>query len=284
MIAPLIAVCAFALPPSEASAKDEAKSPATLNQPLKWHKVGKDGRREELAKSPANGPKASAVFKKPDGSAGTRQISPALRLTGDAYYVAELPDAVRSDPLFVDFSISGTAGSTPDQGSIINVDGAVIGFQLRPGVDRADVMVLDIGSDGQPIWHKAGWGLPIDPTKHITASPRMAVRLDHKNVEWSLYANDVLVMGGLPLLAAKDKGAPAITLKAGPVDSDTLVLKRIRIGVKPSGRGKEFLPAGPDGWIDFAKARTENDLRLGPVSHAITKSTSANRQPQEPKQ
>lgn len=275
-IAPLAAMLVLASPHYAASVPDK------LNQPLKWDKLNPDGSRQDLPDANADKPKARAVRKKEDGTIVSREASPAIQRRGSSIYVADLPEAVRRELLFVDFSISGTAGSTADQGSIIDIDGAIIGFQLEPEVNRAEVMVLVLGGDDQPVWRKAGWGLPIDPNKQVTASPRMAVRLDYKNSRWALFANDVLVAGDLPLFS--DKGAPTIRLKAGLLETDLLILKRIRIADKPSGRDKKFIPAGPDGRIDYAKARAENDPRLGVPAQFISGRNSTNPKQREPKQ
>lgn len=232
---------------------------------LEWKKAGENTAESAMSKQgkKESRPPLSVVRKKPDGTNEIIQRDPQPgAMKGSAVYSAELSPGVRKESNFVGFLLSGTAGVEPDNGTIICIDGATLGFKRAVVGNRvrAQVYALTVGEDNTTTWKSVNWGLPIDPSTDLTAPTKMMVRLDHVKNTWALYHSDVLIADGLPLLPAK--GPPTFSLRPGVVDSDTVKFMRAWSASKPDPRQDKFLPAEADGKIDYEKAQRESDSRL----------------------
>lgn len=272
---PLLILCSSPLTAADAPKKSDAS--ATAVDPtvpkLTWNKVKSDGTQELAPELQDKTPgKATVIRKNPDGSQRISTLNSIDLKTfqGQAVYRSELPSSVRKNVTFVNFRVSGTPGEKVEDGSVINIDGAILGFQARQPSSRqpyesirAQLMVRDLSPDGNLTWRAVNWWMSIDPQKYITVSAPIGVKLDHATNTWALYHNDLLVAENLPLFY--DEKKPTVSVRAGDGPSDILELKVFKVSDKPKGRNEDGQLPATDGKIDFAKAVRENDPRLKPA-------------------
>lgn len=252
--------------------------PALRSGPgLTWKKVNPDGSETvetQLADKPRRFVAVITVHKQ-DGTAVQipKYALDVKNFRGSATYYARLPQTVRLKPTFVNFIISCTVGSKPDNGSVINVDGAIFGFQVtnvgseKNPVYRAKAAYMDTDANGKKVWKPLNYGISIQVDKGITGSPKLGVYLDYAHHSWAFYRSDILIKGNLPLFS--EDGPPKISLRAGLLDTDVLALKDLEISNKPYSRPDFYLPV-VNGKIDFAKAIRERDPRLRPAGGNAT--------------
>lgn len=185
-------------------------------------------------------------------------LSPKLYYAGETYY-AELDTEIRNKTKFLHFILSGTAKQNPGEGTIINIDGAILGFTAHrdeaTGRGLARIVTLD-ELDGNPVWVPVGVHVRLGPQDIITGSPPLAVRLDHKHNTWALFASNLLIAEGLPLFS--EGATPTVSIRAGQAHGDMAVLKHFQVHDNPGGRDGKFLPS-VNGKIDLEKAFEEGN-------------------------
>ena len=238
---------------------------------LTWKKINQGG--GETIETELADKTRPAVAKinvvKQDGSTVQRVLYglDVKRFRGSAVHYAILPASVRQKPTFVDFILSGTVGSEPDSGSVINVDGAILGFQFAKAGSaqkptyRAQAVYMDADANGNKRWKPTGYSTFIMPGQEMDGAAKLGIRLDYVHHRWAFYRSDILVKDNLPLFS--QNGPPKISLRAGLLDTDVLALEELKISDKPYSRPDIYLPA-VNGKIDIAKAKREHDPRLHP--------------------
>lgn len=181
----------------------------------------------------------------------------AIRLAPAKEYYAELPESVRRGPSFVQFIISGVAKTKPEDGTILDMDGAVVGFRLtnKPAAqaeaaDEAQLVVMDLDSNGELKWRETGLYFALDPGKALTGSPKLCARLDPENLSWTLLYRDIVVEQDLPLISGQLK--PTLSVRASSGGEDA-VLKNLEFRSAPPARSAVF-PAAVNGVISLDAA------------------------------
>lgn len=236
---------------------------------LKWSMSGSG----EVKLPKKSDPQKQATVKTKDGKGQDVEVKVSpLQITtfrGTATYIAELPQRVRQKPTFVNFLLSATPGTTPQDGSIFNIDGAIFSFVEVPTsanqMPKARLMVQDVKPDGSILWRTVNWTVTMD-AEAMTVSPPMGVRIDYANKTWALYHYDLIIAEGLPLFVSAKK--PTITVTPGRVVTDIALLKELRISGIPRSRPQNLAVPLKNGRIDIETAVKENDprLKLGTVT------------------
>lgn len=232
---------------------------------LCWRIVNSDGTGivvPELASKPR--PKLRRVRESKSGEKQSFEVR-ALDVKdfrGANTYVADLPKRVRSEVTYVNMIFEATPSQNPDNGSLLDVDGARIGFKLMTQsangsmLPRAQLVVEVDNDDGVKEWKPVPLILAIDPEKNLSKSPEICVCLDHKHNTWSLYIKDIRLIEALPLAGNQD--TPIIRVSAGAAATDAFRLKSLRLDDKPSARPKKLFAPAKDGRIDFEHVKKTN--------------------------
>lgn len=225
-----------------------------------WRKRAPDGRDLGLA-AELNPPKArpTAPDKKPEAKgqpAGSARLDTKMFLDSDTYY-GELPAKLRQEVSYVHFALDATAQSNPGEGTVLNIDGAIVGFRARrdeiTGRGTAELVTMDVSADGKPEWKGTGIIFMLSPQRGFTGAPMLCAKLDPKNDVWTLYYRDIIVRENLPLLTTAT--APTISTRAGKV-GDAAMLLDFKIAPTPPARNPAYVRS-VNGRIDLAKARRE---------------------------
>lgn len=222
--------------------------------PLVWRAVDGQPLGEDFAAlRPADAPKRTEplVLRKGDGSGRTvtPRVLDAKAFFGGRAYAADLPGSLRGQATFVRFLLSGTAKADPESGTILNIDGAILGFRTLAGTPEAvEVVTTDAPAAGQRTWRPVGMALRIDARNGLTGSPPLAVRLDHATRTWTLYMQDLILAENLPLLT--EPGAPRVTVQPGGGPGDLAILKELVL--KEPGHRPDNPIKAVNGRIDLA--------------------------------
>lgn len=221
----------------------EALAPALTRPTLVWEAKSATGeslgRADRLQLSTSGRPEAAG------------RMSPTF-FSGDTTYSTTLPEAVRDSSQFVHFIFSGTARPSPDEGTVLNFDGAWLGLIAKrdDSTDQgtAQVVVRDFDPKGALSWKPVGILFHLSPQQDaIIASPTLAIRFDHAAQSWSLYLKDVAMAENLPLLS--DGPAPKLSVRAG-LAGDQARLIDLQIGDRPLAR--ENAPSAVQGRTTLA--------------------------------
>jgi hypothetical protein len=216
---------------------------ATTRYPGKILEVGPDGKfldgagKTGLFRLDRNGVLV------PSADAATFEVR---YFVGARRYVTELPAVLRDAPSHLEIAFSGTARATPEEGTVLNLDGAMVGF-LRP-VDRPGEMGLitlamrDLDGQGRPVWRATPIHLRSGPMDELVSSGPFTVELDHARGRWALFRNDEPLMRDLRLFTQGARPTAAIT--AGQED-DLAIMQSF--SVLPLGPVKRTEPIPVDG-------------------------------------
>ena len=143
-----------------------------------WRKRAPDGRDLGLA-AELNPPKArpAASDKKPEAKgqpAVSARLDTKMFLDSDTYY-GELPAKLRQEVSYVHFALDATAQSNPGEGTVLNIDGAIVGFRARrdeiTGRGTAELVTMDVSADGKPEWKGTGIIFMLSPQRGFTGAP-----------------------------------------------------------------------------------------------------------------
>lgn len=262
-------------------AKPEPATPPASDDVLVWKKQGgpdkKSDEVENLAPAAKKGLQIKQVTKDKKGkvikSRDVQLLDPKLFFTGEVYF-AKLNERVRQKPTFVHFLISGTAKEKPEDGTIINIDGAIIGFKAKrdevTGRGIARLVALKDMVNGERVWAPAGINVLLGPRDIVTGSPPLAARLDYAHRTWSLYTGDIILAEGLPLFS--DNGHPTVSIRAGAGPGDMAIIKKFELHDNPGGRSAEFIRS-TNGKIDAVRAFNEGhpSVRKFSKGHEVNK-------------
>jgi len=261
-----------AQPSEQAAARAAQKDPPgnERKNELRWQEVDPQTRQARLV--PELQPRERRVMgygvkRRADGSEETREVRAVdlKRFTGEKVHFAELDRNVREQPVHVSFLLSAVMRERPEEGTILNIDGAVIGFRHRaPQVEgepatHAELVTMDIDPAGNTIWQPTRIYYPLGADPAFAGSPKMCVRLDHAARSWTLLFRDIVLAEDLPLFATGEQ--PVVSLRAG-LPGDTAWLKELKVRASPPGRPADALPMAANGRLDLAKAHAEGDRRV----------------------
>ncbi len=257
---PVLWLAAFlsgvAIAPAQPSPSENAPGRAEIV----WKKRGPDGRDLGLATElNAVVPRPAAPAKKPekkDKPTKEGGKAPSMFLD-DVTYHGELPAKVRQEVTCVHFALDATAHAEPEEGTLLNLDGAIVGFKAkrdeRTGRGMAELVTMDVSAGGQPDWKGTGIYFMLGPQGSFTGAPKLCARIDHKNDTWALYYRDIVVRENLPLLATE--AVPAISVRAGRA-GDAAVLLDLRVAKAPPERNPAYVRS-VNGKVDLAQAHRE---------------------------
>ena len=237
-----------------------AQPPGTPSQGssnFAWKKRSPDGK--DLGEAPdVKGPLTVKVGtkgrKNADGSlAEIKDVfgQTTQQFTGADTYYCELDPAIRAKVTFVEVKIRPAVVQNADAGTILNIDGAVIGFaQLanNQGPAAFELLIQDSGKDGKPTWVKTGLVYAINAQDHHPAPVRISVRLDHKNKVWALLLNNIVIDDFVALAGTESK--PTFSICAGAGQTVRLQGLTVLEG-PPRGNGRFTTEAS----LDLAQAR-----------------------------
>ncbi|MGH8016888.1 MAG: hypothetical protein ACREIA_01145 [Opitutaceae bacterium] len=261
--------------PASGSVETPSGKPSSPSAPkgLQWRKLDAQGRDAGLVArlQPREKPIIGYMGKRqPDGSFADIKPMRALDpkgFLGSEVYFAELDAKVRRAPAYIIFLLRGTMRAEPEQGTILNIDGAVMGFreQKKPAraadqtPNLAELVTLDVDESGAQVWRGTGFHYSLHAEDPLSGGTKMCVRLDHAEKTWTLYFRDLIVAEGLPLFALSER--PTVTIRAGLVPEDEAWVNDLRVVAKLPGRGPFGLPA-ENGRLDLKGARERGDPRL----------------------
>lgn len=149
----------------------------------------------------------------------------------DTYY-GQLPAEVRGESRFVHFILRPTARQRAEEGTVLDIDGATLGFtsahDRRSDRSKVELVVRTIGLDGKPQWIPSGIIFLIKPGQPVPL-PRLAVRFNRDSGTWALQMNDVVIRNGLALMT--NAREPTISVRAG-MAGDSARLLDLRVDRK----------------------------------------------------
>lgn len=266
----LFLTIAFALTPFSLFAEKMgpvSKEDRRSEQPvLTWH--ASNDAKTEHAEAPTTSKKGpDLTFSAKNGTREIKYNVPALQITtfrGDVTYNADLPSKVRDRRMFVNLRVSATPGTSPGDGSVVNIDGAIFTFVEVPQTSaakarRARLFVRDVSKDGAPTWNAQNWIIALDSNGRTSPS-LIGIHLDYKNLSWTLYHNDLVVTENLPLLPTSKNAT--VSVCAGKVKTDSLLVKDLAISGLPHLRPADLRVPAQDGQIDVEKAIRDHDPHL----------------------
>jgi hypothetical protein len=165
------------------------------------------------------------------------------RVDGEVTFESVLPNDFRSNMNVVHFGLLATAHPEAEAGTVLNIDGAVVGLvggkdSTKGGGIAQLVARVGIDKNGKAIWRPLGVLLQQSPVESFYATPLLAVKVDNVTRTWSLYMHDNLVRSNIPL--APQEGAPTIKIRAG-TRADSARLLSLAISNAP--------PLSPDGVV-----------------------------------
>lgn len=105
-----------------------------------------------------------------------------------------------SSVAFIDFYTRPVATSASEQGEMLDINGARIGFFRNPQREaQAEFWVYDgLNEDAQGAWVRTGWSVEIDPKSGLPATwVRLTIREDFPRQVWDLSVNGELVGANL---------------------------------------------------------------------------------------
>jgi hypothetical protein len=154
-----------------------------------------------------------------------------VRLEGGRRYTARLPGLVRHEPAFVEIAFSGSARAEPADGTVINVDGAILGFRRTGSGELCELVARDRDASGEAVWRPTGvFTFSRVPEQPVSAGP-FTLGIDPGARSWTLFRGDQVILGNLGLFPPDPR--PAIVCDAGR-EGDTAVISSLA-----------FLPHGP---------------------------------------
>lgn len=232
-----------------------------------WKKRGADG-RDLGAASELNvvvtSPVAGQKGEKKDKPTRDGGKVPGMFLD-DVVYHGELPTKVRQGVTFIHFALDATANASPEDGTLINIDGAVLGYKATrdetTGRGTAELVTMDMTPDGKSDWKGTGYYFMLGPQGGFTGAPTLCVKVDSGNGTWTLYARDIIIRENLPLLTTE--ALPTISVRAGRV-GDAAVLLDLKVADAPPTRNPAYVKS-LNGRVDLAKAHQEGhpNVRTG---------------------
>jgi hypothetical protein len=241
-----------------------------LSKPdLKWSRTNDDGSEaDEKMLTPSPGAAFKLTRQNPDGTSALVSI-PGLstsHFVGHATRNLKLPYAIRKKPTFINFLVHATPAPDPDSGTILNVDGAIIGFKAFNADNGsrilARIVVRNVDPDGKPYWQDSHAVLLFADKEGRALPVRLGVCLDSTNNSWSLYQTDFVIADNLPLFTSS--GAPLLSVRPGLLDNDSVSIADLTTGGHPYYRLRQYLPADTHGKLDIQTALRESDPRLHP--------------------
>lgn len=270
-VAVLVALFSFAATTAVVAQTPNGPTHPRVDDPerpkLNWKKHAADGRDLGEAtdlnaadKKPER--PATLPVSRPKPNKSPRADEKKLFRGSDAYS-AELPAKLRDEVTYVHFSLEAMAKPDPAAGSILNIDGAFMGFRAnrddKTGRGTAELVTMDVDKDGNPAWQGTGIYFMLSPQRTMTIAPLLCAKIDPKAEIWTLYNRDVIVRENLPLLTT----APTATLTtwAGKGD-DTAQLREFKISSGPPARRGEYVPT-INGRVDLAKAHRDGHPLVG---------------------
>ena len=232
-----------------------------------WMRMNDDGSETGIAASTTSGPQ-SVKINAQDKSGKPVDLAmtffPTNRFAGHQTEYLRLPGYVRAKPTFINFFIHATPAADPDNGTIVNVDGAIIGFQQVVATDGsgilARIVVKSIDSHGKPVWQNSKIVLSLSAGGPRAVGVRLGVRLDPENSRWSLYLTDMNAADDIPLFAEQKDAR--LSIRAGLLDTDVVSISDLTVGPHPYFRSADYLPADANGHLDVGSARKEHDPRV----------------------
>ncbi len=278
---------------AEPAKADTADRSAVLPTQLRWQKRDAAGWSTGLVPElqPREGKRVIGhkIKRAPDGAITERHEMRALDpkiFHGSDTFFAELDPSVRAAPAYLHFMLSGVMRARPEEGTILNIDGAVLGFREQPprvageAPKLAELVTYDVDAAGAFVWRPTGVFFTLHADRPLSAAPKLCVRLDHAAQSWTLLARDIVVAGDLALFSVEER--PVVSIRAG-LPGDEAWLKDLKVRRAPPRRPPHFLPA-ENGRLDLARAYAEGDERVirgvtaGPPAAART-GPPANAQP-----
>lgn len=131
--------------------------------------------------------------------------------------VSLLPKTIRTGLSYVEVAFSGVARELPEHGTIMNIDGAVIGFSAKRNGEKsgpAEMMVMDLNSEGKRFWRRTGYIFAFTSTDQLLESPRINVVFGVKAPTWTLQVGGFTILESIALLDRVDQ--PIAVLTPGP--------------------------------------------------------------------
>jgi hypothetical protein len=265
LVLPVFVAAVVTLVATERIASSPATSTLTLQPPAL---IAEQPQRPQITwrKRLANGVDLGVVYE-PDLLNGKiarvttpNSGKPKDFINDDTYY-GQLPAEVRGDSEFVHFILRATAREKADEGTVLDIDGAILGFTSvydeRSDRSRVELVAKSIGFDGKPQWIPLGMTFQVKPGQHVPL-PRLAVHLNHADGMWALQLNDLVIRSGLFL--ATDATVPTISVRAGKV-GDTARLLDLRIDRKaPLASARNLVVT--NGRIDLKKEYESGNSRI----------------------
>jgi hypothetical protein len=215
---------------------------ASRTHPGKLLEVGPDGRfLDGIDRTVFRLDRAGTIV--PGTTADTFEVR---FFVGQRRYVTELPAILREAPSHVEIALSGTARRTPEEGTVFNLDGAVVGYlRIADAGGKSSAIELvgrDLDAQGRPIWRSLGITLPDRPPDELVSSGPFTIALDHARGLWSCYRGDQLIASDVHLFTQEQRPIAACT--AGQED-DLAILQAFSI--LPLGPVKSPQPRSVDG-------------------------------------
>jgi hypothetical protein len=167
---------------------------------------------------------------------------------GRRRYVTELPTILREAPSHVEITFSGTARATPDEGTVFNLDGAVVGF-LRATDESGNFPTIelvgrDLDAQNRQVWRRLGFTLANRAVDELVSSGTFTIALDHARGVWTCYRGDQPLAKDVHLFTQEPRPIAACT--AGQED-DLAILQSF--SVLPNGPLKPPQPKSVDGYF-----------------------------------
>jgi hypothetical protein len=252
--------CSLSVVAQQIASASPAPSISPERPVLLWSLRAPDGRTTNPAPGAREGersrtpppPVARTELAKPPG---LDKPAPKTFLGHDLFF-AQLPNAVRSKVTYVHLALNATARTNPDEGTTVNVDGAILGFRSKRGVDgrgMAELVVRDLGVRAGLDWYGTGVYFMLNGGQELTLGPMLCLKLDHGSDSWALYYRDILVRENLALLTGDE--AAAVSIRAGQ-EGDAAVLRDLKLANGPPSRNPAYVQAS-GGRIDLARARRD---------------------------
>jgi len=146
-------------------------------------------------------------------------------------YTAELPGWSRKDGMVFGVNISGTAGQGELKGTVVNLDGAVFGFQVdstAPAIDgQLLVRLVTLQADK---WVATSVSFLADATTRAVPGVKVSAKIHQGPKTWDLYNQNIVVAEGIPL--SDRPKHPSITIQPGS-NGAVAELRDVQVSHKP---------------------------------------------------
>lgn len=177
---------------------------------------------------------------------GEAQAGAPLYVEHGRQLVSLLPKAIRTGHSYVEVAFSGVARDLPEHGTIMNIDGAIIGFSAKRNGEKsgpAEMMVLDVNSEGKRFWRRTGYIFAFTSTDQLIESPRINVVFGAKAPTWALQVGGFTILESITLLDRADQ--PMALLTPGP-GAERALINRLAVKEGVPDRAPSPRPALPN--------------------------------------